>query len=261
MSGLVGKALSESGAGQRPGADDNLHSRIANTLRTEIAFGQYPVGSLLATEAELRERFGVSRHTVREALRTLSELGLIERRQGSGTRIVARTEPVGYVHRLHTLSQIFEYTRETQLQIADVSIVSLYGQDVAIIPATPGSRWLKVTGVRRMAEGGEDVSSSVIYVHLRFAEALSDIRERSGPIYATIEERTSEKVIETQQEITGGPMPAPAAVALGLRPKSAGIRVVRRYLDASGGPMLTSISWHEAERFTYAITLRRDPGI
>ena len=246
------------GVGQREGADEHLHSRIANTLRTEIAFGQHPPGSLLATEAELRERFGVSRHTVREALRTLSELGLVERRQGSGTRIVARTEPVGYVHRLQTLSQIFEYTQETQLQIADVAIVSISGADALLIPASPGSRWIKVAGVRRMTNGGGDVSASVVFVHLRFTEALADLRQRSGPIYATIEERTGEQVIETRQEITGGALPAPAAAALGLKAKAAGIRVVRRYLDASGGPMLTAINWHQAERFAYALTLRRD---
>ena len=246
------------GAGQRAGPDDNLHNRISNTLRTEIAFGQYQPGSLLATEAELRERFGVSRHTVREALRTLSELGLVERRQGSGTRIVVRTEPVGYVHRLHTLSQIFEYTHDTQLHIANIAIVNISGPDAQLIPASLGSRWLKVTGVRRMADGSGDISASVIFVHLRFTEALADLRLRSGPIYATIEERTGELVIETRQEITGGPMPAPAAAALDLKAKAAGIRVVRRYLDASGGPMLTSINWHQAERFTYALTLRRD---
>jgi GntR family transcriptional regulator len=255
----VATARSEDGgAGQRTRAEDRLHHRIANTLRTEIAFGQYPPGSLLATEAELRERFGVSRHTVREALRTLSELGLVERRQGSGTRIVARTEPAAYVHRLQSLSQIFEYTKETRLQIADVAIIGISGLEAQLIPASLGSRWLKVTGVRRMADGSGDVSASVVFVHLRFTEALADLRQRSGPIYATIEERTGEQVIETRQEITGGPMPAPASAALGLKAKAAGIRVVRRYLDASGGPMLTSISWHEAERFTYALTLRRD---
>lgn len=250
------------GAGERAGADALLYNRIANTLRSEIAMGVHPVGSWLATEAELCQRFGVSRHTVREALRSLGELGLVERRQGAGTRIVARTEASAYVHSLHTLSEIFQYTRETRLEITDMAVVSVQDDvEAASIPASPGSRWLRITGVRRTAVAGEDVSFSIVFVHLRFANALADVRERSGPIYATIEERTGESVIEARQEITGGPMPPAAAEALGLLPDAAAIRVIRRYLDVGGGPMLTSINWHVAERFTYAITLRRDAGV
>ena len=247
--------------GGQVASDEALYGQIANTLRTEIAVGTYPVGSLLATEAELCKRFTVSRHTVREALRSLGELGLVERRQGSGTRVVARTERSAYVHSLHTLSEIFQYTRDTRLDIANVSVATTTVEEAAEIPAGAGSRWLRITGVRRTVQGTEDVSFSIIFVHLRFAQAMSDVRERTGPIYATIEERTGELVIEARQHITGGPMPAQAATALSLVQGAAGIKVVRRYLDVSGGPMLTSINWHVAERFTYAITLRRDAGV
>jgi GntR family transcriptional regulator len=33
---------------------------------------------------------------------------------------------------------------------------------------------------------------------------------------------------------------------------------VRRYLDSSGGPMMTSVNWHPSDRFTYLMRLRRD---
>lgn len=246
---------------ERTGSEALLYNRIAGTLRTEIALGQHPVGSWLATEAELCQRFGVSRHTVREALRALGQLGLVERRQGAGTRVLARAESSAYIHSLHTLSEIFQYTRDTHLDISEVSVVSVSKDEAASIPASPGTRWLRVTGVRRTTAGREDVSFSIVFVHLRFANVLSDIRERTGPIYATIEERTGESVIEARQEMTGGPMPPAAASALGLAPNAAGIRVVRRYLDVGGGPMLTSVNWHAAERFTYVITLRRDAAI
>jgi DNA-binding GntR family transcriptional regulator len=259
----VRRAVPDHGAsGERTGSDTLLYSRIANTLRTEIALGQHAVGSYLATEAELCRRFDVSRHTVREALRNLEELGLVQRRQGAGTRVVARTEPSPYVHTLHTLSEIFQYTRDTRLEIEDMSIVAVSTAEGADdIPAAPSSRWLKITGVRRTTAGREDVSFSVVFVHLRFAHVLADIRERTGPIYATIEERTGELVIEARQEITGGVMPPAASAALGLRANAPAIRVIRRYIDVGGGPMLTSVNWHLADRFTYAITLRRDAGI
>ncbi|HEX3464311.1 MAG TPA: FadR/GntR family transcriptional regulator [Candidatus Elarobacter sp.] len=52
-----------------------------------IVSGELAPGSLLPTEPEMSARFGVSRSVVREALRVLGAKGLIEVRQGSGTRV------------------------------------------------------------------------------------------------------------------------------------------------------------------------------
>ncbi len=63
---------------------------LAQDLIQDIDTGRYPVGSLLPTELELCEQFGVSRHTVREAVRRLREMGLVTRHQGIGTRVKAK---------------------------------------------------------------------------------------------------------------------------------------------------------------------------
>jgi len=60
---------------------------VAERLSQAITQGEYGVGSLLPTESELCDKFGVSRHTVREALRKLRDLGLVTRHQGVGTRV------------------------------------------------------------------------------------------------------------------------------------------------------------------------------
>jgi DNA-binding FadR family transcriptional regulator len=52
--------------------------------------GDFPPASTLPREAELMERFGVSRTVLREALRTLTSKGLIESRPKIGTRVRAR---------------------------------------------------------------------------------------------------------------------------------------------------------------------------
>ena len=70
-------------------ASDALYLRVARTLKQEILSGTFPVGSQLPTEAELCERFDVSRHTVREALRRLREDHVVASRQGAGTIVVS----------------------------------------------------------------------------------------------------------------------------------------------------------------------------
>lgn len=235
-----------------------LYNRIAGVLRSDIASGVYAVGSSLPSETKLCAKFNVSRHTVRESLRRLAQLGLVARRQGAGTRVIASTPKAAYVHTLRSLFEVFQYTRETKLDIAEISLQPLSSEDAEIVPAPVESRWLRIVGVRRTADHREAICYSMVFVHGRFEPVLNDLREQSGPIYANIEERTGEIVTEARQEIIAAPLPYKAANALRLRTSAPAVRVIRRYLDVSGGPMLTSINWHPADSFKYLITLRRD---
>lgn len=61
------------------------YQTVLDVLRGEIDSGMWKEGERLPTEAELIERFSVSRITVGRALRELQSAGLIERRAGSGT--------------------------------------------------------------------------------------------------------------------------------------------------------------------------------
>ena len=64
-----------------------LHHLVVDQLLGQIVRGEYPPGSLLPTEPEIAGRHAVSRSVVREAMRVLDAKGLIEVRQGSGTRV------------------------------------------------------------------------------------------------------------------------------------------------------------------------------
>ena len=63
------------------------HANVFATLRREIQAGHWKPGARLPSEAELVERFGVSRITIGRAVRDLQQAGLVERRAGSGTFI------------------------------------------------------------------------------------------------------------------------------------------------------------------------------
>lgn len=63
---------------------------MAFELGTGILRGDFAPGATLPREAELMERFGVSRTVLREALRTLTSKGLIGSRPKVGTRVRAR---------------------------------------------------------------------------------------------------------------------------------------------------------------------------
>lgn len=66
---------------------DTLHSQMTSDLRESITSGELKPGSPLPSEAQLGDQYGVSRPTVRRALLTLEQEGLITAHAGRG-RIV-----------------------------------------------------------------------------------------------------------------------------------------------------------------------------
>ncbi len=72
-------------------ANPSLRDEVATKLRNEILSGQYRAGERLPSERDLAERFGVNRGCVREALKTLEQLGLADIRKG-GARVLPLRE-------------------------------------------------------------------------------------------------------------------------------------------------------------------------
>jgi GntR family transcriptional regulator len=70
-----------------------MYRQIAEDLRAQIESGKPKPGQQLQTEIELRERYGASRNTVRDAIKLLTSLGLVETRPGQGTFVVNKIDP------------------------------------------------------------------------------------------------------------------------------------------------------------------------
>lgn len=65
-----------------------LYEQVVEQIKTMIAQGVYHKGDMLPSEKELIQMTGVSRITVREALKTLAEVGIIETRKGKGSFVL-----------------------------------------------------------------------------------------------------------------------------------------------------------------------------
>jgi GntR family transcriptional regulator len=70
-----------------------MYRQIAEDLREQIESGQLEPGQQLRTEIELREVYNASRNTVRDAIKWLTTLGLVETRPGQGTFVVKTIDP------------------------------------------------------------------------------------------------------------------------------------------------------------------------
>lgn len=74
-----------SGAG-----DGRMYFTVIEYIKRQIGDGKLRFGEKLPSERELMETLGVSRTSIREALRTLEHMGLLESSQGKGTFLVNR---------------------------------------------------------------------------------------------------------------------------------------------------------------------------
>ena len=70
-----------------------MYRQIAEDLRDQIESGQIKPGQQLRTELELREHYNASRNTVRDAIKWLTNLGLVETKPGQGTFVVQTIDP------------------------------------------------------------------------------------------------------------------------------------------------------------------------
>nr|WP_314567640.1 FadR/GntR family transcriptional regulator [uncultured Pseudomonas sp.] len=100
----------------------SLVDQALEQLRRRISQGVWAIGERLPTEPELSTELGISRNTVREAMRVLAFSGLIEIRQGDGSYLRSMTDPLGAMRAIShcTISQ----AQETR-QILEVEAIGL----------------------------------------------------------------------------------------------------------------------------------------
>jgi DNA-binding GntR family transcriptional regulator len=85
-----------------------LHEQISAAMRREIRSGAWPAHYRLPSEPDLAESFGVSRGTLRRALRTLIEEGLLVQVRGRGTFVVSAAIEQSIGQELLSLSEGLE---------------------------------------------------------------------------------------------------------------------------------------------------------
>ncbi|GLB68956.1 FadR/GntR family transcriptional regulator [Arthrobacter mangrovi] len=78
-----------------------LAEEVTARLREAIASGEWPLQQRIPSEPELMERLGVSRGTLREAIKALAHAGMLEVRRGDGTYVRATSEISGTARRAY----------------------------------------------------------------------------------------------------------------------------------------------------------------
>jgi GntR family transcriptional regulator len=234
---------------------------IARDLTQGIQSGRFPVGSLLPTELELRDRYGTSRHTVRAALHELEQLGLVSRRKNVGTRVESNEPTKAFRPSLASVDDLVQFAANIRAvqSIEDTIVEGALAKELGCVT---GTRWLRISSLRlRDNVNSTPIGWTDVYLDTAYAEIADTIRASPETLISSlIESRYGRRIAEIQQEIKATTASQTMARKLRVDVGTPMLKIVRRYLDMAGQIFEASITFHPAERFSVSMRLRRSEG-
>lgn len=237
------------------------YMRVAQTLISEIEAGRYPVESLLPTEHELAAQFGMSRHTIREAIRRLQGLGLVTRQQGVGTRVKASSAAAGYVQKVATIADLIQYARDIELKINAIDDAIADADLAERLMCRKGQRWLYLSGLRYQKGQDSPLSFTEVFINYEFASVRDKLGQSGSAIYRLLEEHFGLRITDVQQKISAVPIPEEVAEKLGVEAGAAGLSIARYYRTSDGRLVEAAFSIYRADSFTYEVRLTLDSSV
>jgi DNA-binding GntR family transcriptional regulator len=227
-----------------------LYFQLARQLQAAIEDGVLAPGRLLGNEIELAARLGLSRPTVRQAIRTLVDKGLLVRRRGVGTQVVHSK-----VARPLELSSLYDDLQAAGLQPA----TRVLHQGTAAPPAeAAGALGLaaaeQVTVLRRLRlTRGEPVAYLCNYL----PAGLLDLAEHdleAGGLYALM--RLHGIALHSAEQAVGARTGTDEECRLLDEPPGAALLTVRRTTyDDRGRPVEYGSHVYRASRYSFEFRL------
>ena len=243
-----------------PAVDENLavplYHQVYLVLRENIRNGTYALGGALPTEPELCEAFSVSRITIKRAMRTLANEGLVLRQRGRGTFATPAMPTQRTNDALDDLLQnVMAIGAATEMRRLE-SVTVIPSPDVAVrLGCKPGETVLRTVQIR-MARG-EPISLVTAHVPGEVAARLSDTATNAMPMLAQLQ-KAGIPVARADQAITATLADPATATALGIEVGAPLIKLSRLIFDKSERPVEWLVALYRADRYEYRTTLTQE---
>jgi GntR family transcriptional regulator len=176
-----------------------LYAQVENVIIGRISNGSLPPGTRLPSEDSLVQEYAVSRTTIRAAIQSLVQRGLVEIRRGKGTFVThpkitqELTELTGFVEDMQTLG------RHATAKVLDQQVVAA-NQVVARQLALPqGAPVVRIQRVR-LADG-MPLSFDETYLPKELGEKVIADNLESEPIFSLLERKYSTPLVEAEYRL------------------------------------------------------------
>lgn len=235
------------------------YRNLARDLREEILRGEYRGGRRLPTEAELVERYGVGRQTVRRAFQDLVAEDLVHRVRGRGTFAVEPSER--YVRQLGSIEDLMNLSMDTTLEVTSPLERRIDVDAAGRLGLTADAVW-SVSFLRR--HEGVSFCTTTVSLPPRVADLLCDVEQLGtvGAIDTTtiiglLDTRLDAPIAEADQSVTAVASSPRTAASLGVDSGAPLLRIDRLYSTADGTPVELAVSHFRPDVYSYRVRLRR----
>jgi GntR family transcriptional regulator len=236
--------------GRLEGGRQPLYLSLARALMQDIEQGRYPLDSPLPTEDSLARHYGVSRHTVRQALRELKDEGVIWARAGVGTIVRARPDTPRFFSGIKTVWDLLQFVDATEMHVVSRRNVAADVPLAELLHCEPGQGWYQINILRKVPADKLPLSYLQVYLRPEYAAAVGPEKVFTRPIYSMVEDRFGLRIVEVRQEITAANLERPMARALKAAEGQAALRITRYYVDRSGTIVEIGIGYYPSGRYT-----------
>lgn len=224
-----------------------LYVQLMEELETSIRNGVYKPGDKIMTEAEMAKEYGVSLITVRKAVGSLMEKGLVVRRQGKGT-FVTKPKYSRNMKKLQSFTEMCEQmgvkpgaqVLENRLIMADKKVADRLGIE-------PGSNVVYISRLR-LADG-EPVQVEKSYFPLKYAFLLEEDLN-NGSMFECLKEKAGAKVASSEKMIELCRATAEEAALMDVKKGDYLLFVKSTAYDENGEPMYAGIQLINGDRFS-----------
>ncbi|MFQ8695986.1 MAG: GntR family transcriptional regulator [Alitiscatomonas sp.] len=224
-----------------------LYVQLMEELETSIRNGVYKPGDKIMTEAEMAREYGVSLITVRKAVGSLMEKGLVVRKQGKGT-FVTKPKYSRNMKKLQSFTEMCEQmgvkpgarVLENRLIAADKKVADRLGIE-------PGSNVVYLSRLR-LADG-EPVQVEKSSFPLKYAFLLEeDLND--GSMFECLKEKAGAKVASSEKMIELCRATAEEAALMDVKKGDYLLFVKSTAYDENGEPMYAGIQLINGDRFS-----------
>jgi GntR family phosphonate transport system transcriptional regulator len=223
-----------------------LWKSIADTLLAEIGAGHYRPGDRLPTEAQLAARFGVNRHTVRHALASLTETGLLHARRGSGVFVATRPQiyPLGRRVRFH--QNVAASGRTPSRQILRLETRSCDKREAEALRLDIGTQVHVMEGLS-LVDGAPLAVFRSVFPATPLPQLLKEL-DRSGSVTVALAACGVADYTRASTRLTAVAARATLALQLRLAEGAPILRSVAINHDAGGTPIEYGTTWFAGDR-------------
>jgi len=232
-----------------------LYYQLESVLREKINSGRLIEGERLPSETELSREYRVSRITVRQALASLADEGLIERRQGRGT-FVAQKKPIkGSIRLTGFIEDLMAMGIETTVNVLDVNMIQATGAEVTQLMLKPGSLVLQVKRVRAFRR--TPYSYIVNYLPEEIGKQLVREDFAKGSLLKILEDKCHVRLGEAVQVINASLADGYVAELLATNVGAPLLSIERTVYSQDGEPVEYVNTLYRSDMYCYTVRLTR----